>query len=99
MQNIWLLLFFWLLECRHVDAHSYAAQSGLWSEIIDLPVIPVAMANLPDGRILIWSAFDQKDANFVSYGYTWTSIVDPTAPHLAVAELVETTNHDSKPIA
>ena len=50
---------------------------GQWSPVIEFGIVPVAIANLPDGRLVTWSSkyhddFDMND------GYTFTQIFDPT---------------------
>ncbi len=49
---------------------------GQWGEVIAFDLVPVAIANLPDGRLVTWSskyhdAFDMND------GYTFTQMFDP----------------------
>src|SRR5690606_21297146 len=49
---------------------------GQWGDIIEFDIVPVAVANLPDGRLVTWSSkyhdhFDMND------GYTFTQIFDP----------------------
>ncbi|MBO3097274.1 galactose oxidase-like domain-containing protein [Gelidibacter pelagius] len=49
---------------------------GQWGGIIEFDIVPVAIANLPDGRLVTWSSkyhddFDMND------GYTFTQIFDP----------------------
>lgn len=49
---------------------------GQWGSVIEFDIIPVAVANLPDGRLVTWSskyhdAFDMND------GYTFTQVFDP----------------------
>ena len=35
------------------------AKAGQWSEVYPAPLVPVAAANLPDGRVLYWSAYSK----------------------------------------
>ena len=62
--------------------------SGEWGPIIDLPLIPVGAANLPNGRVLIWAAHDEL--NFAGgRGETETAIFDPAtgkAPQKTITE-------------
>lgn len=49
---------------------------GQWGSKIEFDLVPVAIANLPDGRLVTWSSkyhddFDMND------GYTFTQIFDP----------------------
>jgi large repetitive protein len=71
-----------------------AAQANLaqWSGVVPLPLVPVSAANLPDGKVLLWSAEDRfgfgNDA-----GRTYTATFDP-ASDTATERLVSETNHD-----
>ncbi|RVU83733.1 DUF1929 domain-containing protein [Leucothrix sargassi] len=77
-----------------VSANSYAANSdtGSWSPVIDMPIIPVAVANLPNGNVLAWAAKDKDNFGGVN-GRTYTAIFDPyngTSSEM----LVSNTDHD-----
>ena len=63
-----------------------------WSAIYPLPQVPAAAANLPDGRILFWSAEDRFYFSD-NEGQTYTSIFDPVSG-LATDRLVSETNHN-----
>lgn len=67
-----------------------------WSPVIPLPLDPIAMANLPDGRILMWSA-DSPYTFLSDIGLTpsktYTGIFDP-ATHTATRVIVSNTGHD-----
>jgi galactose oxidase len=57
-----------------------AAIPSRWSDPIALPVNPIAAANLPDGRLITWSAYDEFDfqgdiGNQPSQ--TYTSVFNP----------------------
>jgi hypothetical protein len=56
------------------------------------PVIAVAIANLPNGNILMWSAYlrDQFDYDTTK---TWTAIYNPETGDIT-EKLVENTSHD-----
>lgn len=91
-----LCLTGWALAILLVANHVCHAQLGFWEGPYDLPVIPVAVANLPDGKVLVWSAYDLTNSNRRGEGKTWTAIWDPEAPNVKPAgELIETTGHDS----
>ncbi|GGW73958.1 putative secreted protein (Por secretion system target) [Winogradskyella epiphytica] len=50
---------------------------GQWSDPISFDIVPVAVANLPDGKLLTWSS--KYHDNFGGAdGYTFTQIFDPT---------------------
>jgi galactose oxidase len=60
---------------------SSAMLRAAWTSVIPLPVDPIAVANLPSGKLLMWSANDQY-----SYegdignrnGQTYTAVFDPS---------------------
>ncbi len=67
---------------------------GAWGNPISLPSIPVSAANLPDGRILTWAAYNQFDYLYnVDNQRTYTTIFNPLT-ETANEELVANTNHD-----
>jgi galactose oxidase len=52
----------------------------VWSHVIKLPVTPIGLANLPDGRLLMWSAntpYHFEGDIGARSGQTWTGIFDP----------------------
>ena len=63
-----------------------------WSAIYNLPQVPAAAANLPDGKILFWSAEDRFFFND-NESQTYTSIFD-SATGIATDRLVTETNHN-----
>ncbi|WP_223266448.1 galactose oxidase-like domain-containing protein [Gelidibacter gilvus] len=68
---------------------------GRWSPPIQFEIVPVAVANLPDGRLVTWSS--KYHDNFGGAdGYTFTQIFDPSiGEHGAVLpSTVTDTNHD-----
>jgi hypothetical protein len=72
------------------------ARGGQWDDPVSTPIIGAAAVNLPDGRILIWSAygrlkFSQPDLG--DRGKTRTAILDPAAGTMT-EELVVDTKHD-----
>jgi len=73
-----------------------ATLHAIWSPVIPLPLDPIAMANLPDGRILMWSA-DSPYTFLSDIGLTpsktYTGIFDP-ATHSATRVIVSNTGHD-----
>lgn len=77
-----------------ISAEVFAAYSdtGQWSGVIDLDLIPVAVANLPDGKILAWAAKD-KFAFGGTEGKTWTTVFDPQNETYS-STLVSETQHD-----
>jgi hypothetical protein len=69
--------------------------NGEWSDPIPFDIVPVAIANLPDGRILTWSS-KSKLAFGGGDGYTYTQIFDPTigTDGGVLPETLTNTNHD-----
>jgi len=69
--------------------------NGEWSAPIPFDIVPVAIANLPDGRILTWSS-KSKLAFGGGNGFTWTQIYDPSIGTNGgvLPETVTQTNHD-----
>ena len=65
-----------------------------WSAVIDLPIVPVAAANLPNGKVLTWSAYapdNYGDEN--AWGQTYSAIFDP-ATQSSQQRVVTETQHD-----
>lgn len=62
-----------------------------WSGLIPLPIVPASAANLPNGKVLLWSANDRF--TFGGRGQTYTSLFDP-ATLGATERLVSETGHD-----
>lgn len=68
---------------------------GQWSDIIDLPIVPVGAANLPNGKVLFWLSRDRLTwfGTNAPTSRTWTSIFDP-ATNLTSDRFVTNTGHD-----
>ena len=66
--------------------------SGAWSSVIQMPLVTAAAANLPDGRIMTWSAKDKLSFGG-NLGRTWTAIFDPSS-NTAADILIQETQHD-----
>lgn len=72
---------------------SYARNApSFWEGPDQLPLVAAAAANLPDGRVLTWSAYSRFNWGG-SRGYTHTAIYDPVSGATSSA-LVENTDHD-----
>lgn len=69
-----------------------AARLGVWSPPQAISLVPVAAANLPDGKVLFWSAYDRFNFGGDN-GKTYTSIWDPSTG-AATETLVTNTGHD-----
>jgi galactose oxidase len=66
--------------------------AGKWSGVINFPLVPVSAANLPDGKMLVWSAYGRFNFGGDN-GRTYTAIFDP-ATLSATERLVTETGHD-----
>ena len=65
---------------------------GKWSDVIPMPIVSVASANLPNGKILTWSAYDRFRFGG-NRGKTYTVIFDP-ATNTSEEFLISDTQHD-----
>ena len=63
-----------------------------WKGPFETPVVGVALANFPNGKILFWSAFMRELFGYDT-GSTWTALYDPATDDLSEL-LVSNTNHD-----
>ena len=63
-----------------------------WSAKIQFPLVPVAVANMANGRLVVWSAF-QKLTYGGDHGTTYTAVFDP-ATMTSSEQLVSNTHHD-----
>ena len=68
------------------------SDTGRWSRVINLDLVPVAVANLPDGKVLAWSAKDKLGFGGTT-GRTWTTVFDPQNETYS-STLVTETQHD-----
>ncbi len=68
---------------------------GSWSPPIPFDVVPVAVSNLPDGRLITWSSKYHDDFGGAD-GFTYTQIFDPSigADGGVLPRTVTQTNHD-----
>ncbi|GIJ44350.1 hypothetical protein Val02_12360 [Virgisporangium aliadipatigenens] len=67
------------------------SKTGAWGAPIGLPVIPVAVVPLPNGKVLAWSSGTPD--TFPSLGKTYTAIVDPNT-RVVTPQIVNQTGHD-----
>jgi hypothetical protein len=71
-------------------------RGGRWGEIVPTPLIGAAAVNLPNGKILIWSAYERfefSQPDMGDRGRTRTAIMDPLTSSI-VEELIVNTDHD-----
>lgn len=66
--------------------------TGRWGNVINLPLVAVAAANLPNNKLLLWSAYDRYTSGG-DQGQTYTAIFDP-ATNQSTLSLVTATQHD-----
>ncbi|MEL6859548.1 MAG: RICIN domain-containing protein [Pseudomonadota bacterium] len=82
----------WQVDAKIGEGKLRVSSDGRWQGPYDLPLVPAAGANLPDGKILGWSA----RAKF-SFGrgaqQTVTTIFDP-ATLTATEQVISNTGHD-----
>ncbi|KAF2107994.1 hypothetical protein BDV96DRAFT_588070 [Lophiotrema nucula] len=65
---------------------------GFWQNTVDFPIVPAAAAVLPNGKVLLWSAY-LLDYYGGTNGYTQTAIYDPTTG-VVTPRNVTNTAHD-----
>jgi galactose oxidase len=72
---------------------SVAPRRGSWSAPVGFPLVPVAAAQLPNGKILTWSAYAPDAFSGGPGGRTVTATYDP-ATGVVTQRLVTETGHD-----
>ena len=65
---------------------------GVWSSSIGFPLVPAAAAQLPNGKLLTWSAYKPNDF-FGGTGRTQTAMLDPVTSAVS-GRTVTQTGHD-----
>ncbi|MFT5847916.1 discoidin domain-containing protein [Psychroserpens sp.] len=88
-------IFFLLLSLCFKSFSQNPQVLGQWSDPIPFDVVPVAVANLPDGRLLTWSSKYHDDFGGAD-GFTFTQIFDPSIglDGAVLPRTVTNTNHD-----
>lgn len=75
-------------------AFSATTPPTAWSPLISFPIVPVAAANLPNGKVLTWSAYAPDNfGNDNQWGRTYTALFDPVT-QAAQSRIVTETGHD-----
>ncbi|WP_423998854.1 PKD domain-containing protein [Maribacter sp. IgM3_T14_3] len=93
--NLYFLLF--TLFCASTSQSQTPTQDGEWGSPIPFTIVPVAVANLPDGRLITWSSQFRNTFVEIGDGMTYTQIFDPTLNGgfgQALGETVTQTDHD-----
>ncbi len=67
------------------------ALAATWAAGPQPDLVAAAMATLPSGKIMFWSATNKYD--FPNHGQTWTALYDPASNQLSTT-LVTNTGHD-----
>ncbi len=88
--------FLLILFCAHCTNAQDASVNGEWSPPVSFGIVPVAVSNLPDGRLITWSSQFPDTFLEVGDGQTYTEIFDPSlGTHgTALGSTVTQTNHD-----
>jgi len=76
--------------CDYLGAQS-TVRSAL-SDPIVFPIVPVAAANLPNGKVITWSAYSPTTFGG-DHGYTYTALFDPNTQTVS-NKVVSNTGHD-----
>jgi large repetitive protein len=80
------------VETKTAELTAELAGRSRWAPKVGLSLVPVAAANLPDGRVLFWSGEDRFSFGNDG-GKTFTTVFDP-ATNRATERLVNETAHD-----
>lgn len=92
-----LLLLIFLLGFKSFSQTSDPHSVGQWGPKIEFDLVPVAIANLPDGRLVTWSSKYHDDFGGDD-GFTFTQIFDPLGgldgKGGVLPRTVTDTNHD-----
>ena len=82
----------WRIEYISGEGGGGSGAVDTWEGPYDAPLIGAAAHALPNGNVLLWSAY-AKYSFGGSNGYTWTTIFNPETKNY-VETLVSNTNHD-----
>ena len=72
-----------------VSTKTAAPAQSQWSALRTLPLVPVSISNLPDGKVLLWSA-EEKFAFGVEVGRTYSATFDPASGAVTERTVTET---------
>ncbi len=93
--NLYILIF--VLCCSSTMQSQTRGEVGEWGDPIPFGIVPVAVANLPDGRLITWSSQFRNTFIEIGDGMTYTELFDPNANGglgQALGEKVTQTDHD-----
>ncbi|HQP68594.1 MAG TPA: hypothetical protein PK072_18325, partial [Quisquiliibacterium sp.] len=76
-------------DAREKALAPQVAALARWSSPTALPLVPAAAANLPDGRVLMWSA-EEKFSFGAATGRTYSLIYDPVKGTVTERTVTET---------
>ena len=74
-----LFLFYVLFFLSSLVFSQTATQDGEWGVPVPFGIVPVAVANLPDGRLITWSSQFPNTFREIGDGVTFTQLFDPGA--------------------
>jgi len=77
------------LQIRRKALEPAVASLARWSAPVSLPLVPVSMANLPDGKVLLWSA-EERFSFGAAVGRTYTMTFDPATGRVSERTVTET---------
>ena len=91
-----VLFFLFLVSVTFSTRAQTPTQDGAWSDPIPFNIVPVAAANLPDGRLITWASKFRDSYTETEDGMTWTEIFDPFAgtDGQALGDFTSNTDHD-----
>ena len=69
-------IFFFILSS--ISYSQTTTLDGEWGSPIPFDIVPVAVANLPDGRLITWSSQFPNTFKEIGDGYTYTELFDPS---------------------
>jgi galactose oxidase len=94
IKAIMFRLQFRFLTIACILENAVAANLGSWGPTVQFPIVPVAVAIVPEtGKLLTWSAYSAKTFEVGKSGITQTAIYDP-ATGTVTQVTVSNTNHD-----
>lgn len=88
------LFFILVFFCCSIRIFSQSpGDDGQWGPVIPFEIVPVAVANLPDGRLITWSSQFPNTWLAAGTGMTYTQLFDPATDN-TLPSTVTQTDHD-----